>query len=397
MINSTTLFFEINKINLTFIAGEYDEQNNFKITYKEQVPIIGVENNRITDYGKLFNVVKENVYKIEQDLNFTFKDLVLILENFEPTFINVTGYKKLNSSQISRENITYILNSLKSYIDKVEDKKTIIHIFNSEFYLDYKKVENLPIGLFGDFYSHELSFALIKKIDYKNLNNIFEKCNLKIRKILLKSFIVGANISNSRKSLENFFKIQINESNSKLFYFENNSLKHEQDFNFGSNIIINDILKITALKKNTIKEILDEIEPQKESFNEDYIEEKFFKKDIYRKIKKKLIYDIAFARIKEISEIILFNNVNTRHYINKKNDIFLEINHESNYSILRNIYKSVFEINDKKNFEFLKNLSYDDTLNTAFKLVHFGWKKEAIPLAQPEKSGLARLFDAIFS
>ncbi|MBL6786001.1 MAG: hypothetical protein ISQ91_00975 [Candidatus Pelagibacter bacterium] len=397
MINSTTLFFEINKINLTFIAGEYDEQNNFKITYKEQVPIIGVENNRITDYGKLFNVVKENVYKIEQDLNFTFKDLVLILENFEPTFINVTGYKKLNSSQILRENITYILNSLKSYIDKVEDKKTIIHIFNSEFYLDYKKVENLPIGLFGDFYSHELSFALIKKIDYKNLNNIFEKCNLKIRKILLKSFIVGANISNSRKSLENFFKIQINESNSKLFYFENNSLKHEQDFNFGSNIIINDILKITALKKNTIKEILDEIEPQKESFNEDYIEEKFFKKDIYRKIKKKLIYDIAFARIKEISEIILFNNVNTRHYINKKNDIFLEINHESNYSILRNIYKSVFEINDKKNFEFLKNLSYDDTLNTAFKLVHFGWKKEAIPLAQPEKSGLARLFDAIFS
>ena len=38
------------------------------------------------------------------------------------------------------------------------EKKKIFHIFNSKFFLDKKKIENLPIGLFGDFYSHELSF-----------------------------------------------------------------------------------------------------------------------------------------------------------------------------------------------------------------------------------------------
>ena len=37
-----------------------------------------------------------------------------------------------------------------------------------------KKFENLPIGLFGDFYSHELSFNLIKENDYENLKEIFE-------------------------------------------------------------------------------------------------------------------------------------------------------------------------------------------------------------------------------
>ena len=64
--------------------------------------------------------------------------------------------------------------------------KTAIHIFNSKFCLDNKKVENLPIGLFGDFYSHELSLSLINTNDLKNLKNIFENCNLKIKKLFLK-------------------------------------------------------------------------------------------------------------------------------------------------------------------------------------------------------------------
>jgi cell division protein FtsA len=395
MKNSITLFLEINKTSLVFIVGEHDAQN-VKITYKEQIPIIGVENNRVTDYEKLSNVIKENIYKIEQNFKYTFKELVIILENFDPSFINITGYKKLNSSQILRENVTYILNSLKSYVDKVEDKKTIIHIFNSKYYLDFKKVENLPIGLFGDFYSHELSFALIKKNDYKNLNNIFERCNLKIKKILLKSFIVGANISDNNKNLDTFFQIQINENNSKLFFFENNSLKYEQGFQFGSNIIINDIVKITSLKKDTIIMILDNIESQKELLKEELIEEKFFKNDIYRKIKKRLIYDIAFSRIQEILEIILFKNINIQHYIDKQNDIFLEINKVSDYLILKDIYKTIIEINYKQDLKFLENSSYEKIINTAFKLVHFGWNKEAIPITQPEKSRLARFFDALF-
>ena len=81
-----------------------------------------------------------------------------------PKFINLSGFMKLNGSQILRENITYILNMLKFDIDKIESKKTILHIFNSKFLLNNKKIENPPIGLFGDFYSHELSFSLIEKM-----------------------------------------------------------------------------------------------------------------------------------------------------------------------------------------------------------------------------------------
>ena len=169
---------------------------------------------------------------------------------------------------------------------KTETKKKILHIFNSKFELDNKKIDNLPIGLFGDFYSHELSFVLINTNDFKNIKNILGKCNLKIKKILLKSFIKGAFLSEKNKGIETFFHILINDSSSKIFYFENNSLKFEQDFNFGSEIILRDISKITSLEIKSVKEILNKIELNEQFSENDILEEEFFKDVVFRKIKK---------------------------------------------------------------------------------------------------------------
>ena len=94
----------------------------------------------------------------------------------------------MNGSQLVKENISYIINSLKAEINYTQKDKTIIHIFNVKYFLDKKEIENLPIGLFGNFYSHELSFFLIGNNDYKNLINILKNCNLKIRKIISKDF-----------------------------------------------------------------------------------------------------------------------------------------------------------------------------------------------------------------
>ncbi len=391
-----TLYLEIDVLNLNFYVGENDEQNNFKIIYKFHSPSIGIENNRISDFDKLFNTTKEIIYSIEQNLNHTFKEIVLILENFNSKFINLSGFKKLNGSQILRENIIYILNNLKSYIDKFEPKKTVLHIFNSKFNLDNKKMDNLPIGLFGDFYYHELSFVLINKNDNRNLIKIFEKCNLKIKKILLKSFIEGANISDNNLNLDTFFKIRIGDSNSKIFYFENNSLKFEQEFKFGNRIIVKDISKITSIKKEVVEKILNEVEIN-EGLPENMILDKdYFKEGNFRKIKKRLIYEIALARIKEISELILFKNNNFKYYNKFPKRIYLEINHNYQLRSLKEIYKTVFIKKFNADVEFLERTSPENLIITANKLVHFGWKKEAIPVAKSKKTLIAKFFDTIF-
>ena len=99
-----------------------------------------------------------------------------------------------------------------------------------------------------------------------------------------------------------------------MFYFENNSLKFEQDFNFGSEIVIKDISKITSLSTKKVKEILNEIEYKEDYTDDEVIEKKFFDKDNYRKIKKKLICDISLARVEEIFDLIILKNNNLKFY-----------------------------------------------------------------------------------
>ena len=52
-------------------------------------------------------------------------------------------------------------------------------------------------------------------------------------------------------------------------------------------------------------------------------------------------------------------------------------------------------MNNNYNIDFV-NFNNDNILNTASKLVHFGWKNEAIPISQSKKSKIARFFEAIF-
>ncbi len=393
---SLTLYLEINNTNFIFFVRSNDDQNNFKTIYELKTKLEGITNDRISDIDKISDVIKENIYAIEKKLNYTFKEIIVILENFNPQFINFSGYKKLNGSQILRENITYILNTLKSCVSEIELKKTILHIFNSKFILDKKKIENLPIGLFGDFYSHELSFALINYNDDKNLNLIINKCNLKLKKIFLKSFIKGTRLSDDYKNIDTFFYIQIKDNNSKIFYFENDSLKSEQNFRFGTDIIIKDISKITSLNIDTVKKILEETEFKEDFSDDNYVEEEFFIGENYRKIKKKLIYEVAQARIEEILDIIIFKNINYCYYSTISKQIFFEKNSKQQLKFIEKIYGRIFSNNSKFTVNYVDNASSDNILDSSDKLVHFGWKKEAIPITQTNKSIVARIFDTIF-
>ena len=397
MVNSNpTLFLEINNKNFIFIIGKTDQDNNFKTEYKLEVPLRGIENNRISNFDDVFNTIKENIFLVEQKFSYTFKELVLILENLNISFVNISGYKKLNGSQILRENITYILNTLKNSVEEIESKKMIVHIFNSKFNLDKKKIENLPIGLFGDFYSHELSFSLISLNNHKNLISVFEKCNLRVKKILIKSFVKGANISDNNKHTDTFFEIKISEKDTKIFLFENNCLKFEQDFKFGTDIIIQDISKITTLKVDEIKIILQNTKLSENISKDEIIEKELFEENNFRRIKKKLIYEVALARIKEILEIILFNNVNLKYYNKVSCKIFLEIEEKTLNKSFKEIFEKTINQNGYNEVSFINFTSMDSLLNTANKLVHFGWKKEAIPVSAPKKSKIVRFFDAIF-
>ena len=394
--NSPTLLIEINKIEFIFNAIHKNENDQFSLLHSKKVPLKGINEKRIDDFNLVSKLIKENIYFIEKKIDFTFKEVIIIIDNFNCSLISFSGFKKLNGSQLGKENVTYILNNLKSKLLEIEKDKTILHIFNSNFLLDKKKINNLPIGLFGNFYSHELSFFLIDRNDFKNLINIFEKCNLKIKKIISKDFILGAKMINDDTNLETFLRIEINEDNIDLTFFENSTIRFFQKFKFGANLILNDISKVTALENQTLKNILLKSNFSLDNDRNNFIEEKFFDKQNFRKIKKQLVYDIASARVQEFSEILVFKNINIKSFLNTKLKIFLQINEECNLKSFEKIYKNFFS-NNKYELKITKSYDQDEVYENAFNIVQYGWKKEAVPIIQEKKSLIKRFFDLFFN
>ena len=386
MNNLPKLFINIGDLEIFLIVGCNNDQNSFELLEKLILPIEGISENRIVDLDKITNVIKRNIFVIEQKVNYTFKEIVIILNNLDIFFLNLCGFKKLNGTQISKENITYILNLLKSCVDEFEENKKILHIFNSEYCLDEKKLDNLPIGLFGNFYSHELSFNLINKNDYKNLENIFKQCNLKIKKILLESFVKGSLINDNNPKIDTFFYVQIEDKNSKIFYVENNAIKFEQKFNFGTEIIVNDICKITSLQRTLVKNIISENKNIYQISDKELLEEKYFINKQYREIKKILIAKIAKARIDELTDKFYLKNINFKKFLETTNVIFIEINDQQHLSCFNHAYEKSFAFKNKYEVRIVKKPEIKQIINKADNIAQFGWKSEVIPVTKSKNS-----------
>ena len=181
--NSPTLFVEINDFEYIFIAGYNNEDNKFSLLYSKKVPQEGIINKRVNDLNLVSKIIKENVYLIEKTIDHVFK-VILIIDNFDCSLVSFSGFKKLNGTQLDKDNVTYILNDLKSRLLETEEGKTILHIFNLNYLLDKKKLIMYLLVYLGIFI-HTNYLFLIDSNDYKNLQNIFAASNLRIKKNII--------------------------------------------------------------------------------------------------------------------------------------------------------------------------------------------------------------------
>ena len=390
------LFVEINETNLIFAVTKYDENQNLNIIDKIIVSNKNVEKNNITNINELSKQIKHNIEILENNLNYIFKKVTIVLGVFDYLCVNISGYKKLNGSQLLKENISYILNSIKSSIADSMPKKNIIHIFNSKSILDGNITDNLPIGLFGDFYNHELTFFLIEENNFKNIKQVFNKIGLEIDKIILKQFCDGAHLIKEH-NLKSFFNITFNKKTSYINFFDDEAFRYSEKFYFGTDIILQDISKICSIEKEVIINFL-----SKNTFKEDpmekneYIEEKYFTKGRFRKIKKKLIKEIVDARVEEMVDINFKKNINLKKLNKKKFNLYIFNEDQLILNNFKDTFNSFLLKNTFGNIIFSTNPNAESSIINSANISTFGWRKEAIPIIQTKNSLITRIFKYLF-
>ena len=76
------LFVEINESNYIFVVGIYDDSQNFKIIEKIIAPNEGINNNKFINIGQAQEAIRKNIQSIEDKLNYVFKNVTIVLDNF---------------------------------------------------------------------------------------------------------------------------------------------------------------------------------------------------------------------------------------------------------------------------------------------------------------------------
>jgi len=392
-LEKKNLFVEINDTNILVAIGEYDDELNFKIVEKEIFSPSGFKNGKVVDLKFSGDNLKKTINKIENRSNLFFTDVNIIINQTDFDCVNVSGFKKLNGNQILSEDISYILNDVKSKLIKSEKHKTVIHLFNTKYLLDNKTIKNLPIGLYGEFYSHQLTFFMLNDNELKNIKALFNKCNLNINKIILKSFSDGIKIINKDKK-DTFVKIKMNKVDTQLSFFYDSAFCFFKRFNFGSDLILKDISKVCSLEIDDVRNII-----SKSSFEitdkNMYIDEKYFNKNKFRKISLKHLIEISSARIEEMANIVFNSNRNLNNLKDTEINLYLDFEDENIFYKFKDIFKNSF-----KNCNFISNNLIDEDYFGSIKifgeLMSKGWAKEAIPVVNKKRSLISSIFSGLF-
>ncbi len=396
--NKPYLFIEINSKNIIFFTVEYNDELDFKVLDSKIVKIEGITKDKISNIETLSNKIKENLNIIEKKLNFTFQNATIINDVDDFRCINVSGFKKLGGSQILNDDISFILNEIKKTVMDNEKEYSLIHLFNSNFTLDKTSLNNLPIGLYGNFYNHHLTFFLLHKNNLKNLKLVLSKCHINLERVVSKNFSKGLSYMKKHDAKKSIILIKIEEEKTKVLIFKNSSFLFSQKFNFGSNLIMKDVSKVCSIPHEIVKDIFSKIKFDEylENNQNDYLDKKFFKEISFRKISINHLIKIIQARIDEILDIVYFNNINLNFFKNKNKQIYLSFSDHNIVNNLEKILKQKFSFEESIVLEKEELAENDSACYETAELIGKGWKNEAIPIVDTKKSTISKIFSAIF-
>jgi len=309
----------------------------------------------------------------------------------------------MEGNKIDKSDINFLLRESKKNVEKNDKNFSQIHIFNNIYKVDEKIYKELPINIFCNKLSVENIFVSLPLNILKNINAVFNYCNLEINKFISSSYASGIYLFDKQNLQEGCVIIDIGFEKTSVAIFQNYSLIKLSVFPIGSNHISKDISKVCYLNQEEAEKIkLDYLlsnKLDKNNSNIDYLPEEYFIFSKYRKIPLNFIHDIISSRVEEIMQqiikqmnIIDLKNINQRLF-------FIG----GGSGIVKNIEKinSGFDNSLFKNFDIIDNNEINlNSINciSGQNLFLNGWPSEAVGIPmQDQKKGIFTRFFELFN
>ena len=364
------------------------QNNNIEILSTSITPSEGIHNDVIVSLAKATNSIRSSISNAEKKAKVSLKKINVVFE--QPDFLctKFSKHRKIDGSKIYKEDIAFLLKEAKKQLIHNDKNQSIIHIFNHNYIVDGKAFIEEPIGVYADLLKHEMTFITVPKNNLKNINQVFNDCDIEIERLISRTFALGVQYINKKDLEYGSVLLDLDSEKISLGLFKNLAIVHSITFPFGIDHITKDISKVCSLNLEESENIRNKIDylfqNGQDLFDESSnLKNTYFIDTNFRKISKNLIFDVIKSRLDEIIDklkkqlIVPGFNLNTG--IN-----FLIFGNGANLLNIDKYFVNFFgqnvkcidksKLREKKDMEknFLACLG-------ALKIIKDGWETEAIP------------------
>ena len=391
------LIAEVSHDHIKYAVCRQDKKLNYVIINKKIFENEGIKKGKILDFDLASKKINTDIKILEKETDTIFKNISIVVNEPEITCTNISGFKKLNGSKVEKRDLDFILNEAKSSVIKNQEKNSILHILNSNFFLDKIKKNKMPIDIHGDRLSLHMTFISLPKNNINNITSLFGSADLKIDRIISKSFVCGIDLLNKKKETQNFFIVNFDKEVSTISVFEDASMIILNTFPFGTNSIFRDINQLCSMKRKEIRNVIKELNLSVNKLQKNnYIDKKFFRDSKFTKLSTNHLKEIINARINEMVNYVYNNNKNLNSMDGKIHNSYIFFEDEDIFHFLGKLFVNSINkdiVRSKVELGILNNFS---ALNGAAELIFKGWHREAIPISHKKKSIITSFFERFF-
>jgi len=160
------VYEKINRKNLYNEKLEVDEQFNFQ------------------DLNNLSKFLDDNIFKIEKLIGIFIKNIILIIESDEISFVDVGIKKKRYDSLVGNKNLEKTLVELKDLFKENYKDRHIMHMVIVNYFINGKKYSTFVNDLDVNELCLEVNFRSISTNLVSILDKILEKYQIKVNKYM---------------------------------------------------------------------------------------------------------------------------------------------------------------------------------------------------------------------
>tara|TARA_Y100000590_G_C15695307_1_gene1004904 strand:+ start:504 stop:1763 length:1260 start_codon:yes stop_codon:yes gene_type:complete len=388
--NKILNLLEIKSPFLRLLSISSEGKNKQKILGEVTIPSKGILNDTITNVEEATQSIQSCIDEMEKKTKNKIQNLIVIFEPIETNSIRMSKSKVIAGAKISFDDVSYLITDAKLQIQQSQQNDFIVHIFNYNYNVDGKKFLNEPIDIYGNFFSHELTFLTIPRNILKNINEIFVNADVEVKKFILSSYAYSVTKFDKDTLEKGISLISFDKNKTSVTVFKNSALIHHKTIPIGLHHLAKDISRVCSISKSESKNIVnnyitkffDNINFFEEDSKNEFIDSSFFTHTNYRKISYALIKKILLFRLDEIFKKIILELNFSSNFVNQ-NELYLVNNYDYNLKInpIFNNYLSHrvknIKISSLSGLEG-SNLSLFDSCLGAAKLINEGFSTEAI-------------------